>query len=313
MSPEPLLVIAGPTASGKSGLALAVAERLDGEIVSADAFAAYRGLDIGTDKPSAADRRRVRHHLIDVVDPRERFSAGDFQRAADVAVADIRARGVTPVVAGGTHFYVEALLFGLFAAPPHDAVLRARLEEAWERDPAEVRARLAAVDPAAADRIPPGDRQRVLRALEVFELTGAPLTQHWSTQRKARRYNALLVVPERPRQALYDRINRRVDMMFAAGLVGEVRQLLAAGVPPRAHALKAIGYREIVSYLAGEMMLEDAVEHTKRASRNLAKRQLTWLRNRCAGIVRWVPPLEARGNDAVIRLWESHRHESGDT
>ncbi len=313
MSPGPLLVIAGPTASGKSGLALEVAERLGGEIVSADAFSAYRGLDIGTDKPSRADRRRVPHHLVDIVDPRERFSAGDFQRAADAAIAEIRARGATPVVAGGTHFYVEALLFGLFAAPPHDTALRTRLETAWARNPAAVRERLATVDPAAAARISPGDRQRVLRALEVFELTGTPLTSHWSEQRKARRYNALVVVPERPRQALYGRIDQRVDMMFAAGLVGEVRQLLAAGVPTGAHALKAIGYREVVSYLAGEVPLDEAVEHTKRASRNLAKRQLTWLRNRCVGIVSWIPPLEAHGDDAVITLWESHRHESGET
>lgn len=307
--PLPLLVILGPTASGKSRLGLEVAEAIGGEIVSADAFAIYRGLDIGTDKPSPEDRRRVRHHLVDIADPRQRFSAGAFARAADAAIAEIGGRGRTPLIVGGTHFWVRALLEGLFEAPPRNHELGARLAAEFRADPAAVFGRLETVDPETARRVGPGDRQRILRALEIHELTGVPLTDHWKRQQTRTLYGPLMVAPERPRGDLYARIDARVDRLFAAGLVEEVTRILASGVPADAHALKAIGYREVVRMLQGGCDLETAVEDTKKASRNFAKRQLTWLRGMQEGVLHGVPPVEQGGAAAVVDLWERHTKE----
>jgi len=304
--PPPLLVVLGPTASGKSRLGAEAAGRLGGEVVSADAFAVYRGLDIGTDKPDLATRSRVRHHLVDVADPRERFSAGDFAAAADAAIADIRRRGRVPVVVGGTHFYLRALLLGLFPSPPHDPALRQRLEYSWAHDPDAVRRRLAAVDPEAAARIAPGDRQRILRALEVHDLSGLPLSEHWRRQARSLRYRPLLAAPLRPRADLYARIDARVDMMFASGLVEEVERILAAGVPPDAHSLKAIGYRQVVALLKGRCDRATAAAETRTASRRLAKRQLIWLRHLEEGQVHWLPPPEEGGADSLLPLWVEH-------
>lgn len=299
----PLLVVVGPTASGKSRLGLEAAERLGGEIVSADAFAVYRGLDIGTDKPDPASRARVPHHLLDVADPRERFSAGQFLAAADAAVADIRARGRQPVVVGGTHFYVRALLLGLFPSPPHDPELRRRLEHRWQEDPAALRRELERVDPEAAARIQPADRQRILRALEVYEQTGEAMTAQWRAAGQRPRYRALLAAPLRPRSELYARIDARVEMMFASGLVKEVEHILAAGVPRHAHALKAIGYREVVSFLDGASSLEGAVAATRASSRHLAKRQLTWLRRHREGELHWCDATRDSGVERLLELW----------
>ena len=308
--PPPLLVIAGPTASGKSELALEVAARLDGEIVSADAFAVYRGLDIGTDKPDLEARRRVRHHLVDVADPRERFSAGEFAAAAAAAIDGIRSRGATPIVAGGTHFYIHALIHGLFPSPPHDPELRARLADEWSADPVALAARLEAVDPRAAARIGPQDRQRVLRALEVWELTGVPISDHWQRHRGSPRFDTLIAAPRRDRSDLYARINLRVDSMFFNGLEEEVTRILASGVSPDAHALKAIGYAQVVDLLAGRCDRETAIARTKQTSRRLAKRQLTWLRSLLEGTVEWVDPAERGGVAAVIAKWSDHIGES---
>jgi tRNA dimethylallyltransferase len=299
----PLLVIVGPTGSGKSELALEVAEAIGGEIVSADAFAVYRGLDIGTDKPSSEARRRVRHHLIDVADPRQRFSAGHFVAAATSAINDIRSRGAVPIVAGGTHFYVRALLLGLFESPPGDGALRARLAAEWDADPARTADRLRAVDPAAAARIGTGDRQRVLRALEVWELTGVPISEHWRRHQSRLSYRALLAAPHRERRDLYARIDVRVVDMFSRGLEEEVTRILASGVPANAHALKAIGYAQVVQLLAGGGDRPTAIEQTKQASRRLAKRQLTWLRSLREGALEWVAPVEQEGAASVVAKW----------
>jgi tRNA dimethylallyltransferase len=301
-----ILVIAGPTGSGKSALAVEVAERINGEIVSADAFALYRGLDIGTDKPDAEARRRVPHHLVDSVDPIEAFSAGAFRRAADEAIGGIRGRGRIPLVVGGSHFYIRALLEGLFPSPPHDRELSAELAASWDRNPAGMYARLLEVDPVAARRIGPRDRQRVLRALEVFMLTGSPISDHWSLHGSPLRYRPLLAAPRRSRDELYARINLRVDYMFSSGLVEEVKGILASGVPRESQALRAIGYRQVAAYLAGECDRETAIEATKQASRRLAKRQLTWLRNLREGALNWVPPSEDNGAEALCALWQAH-------
>ena len=302
----PLLVIMGPTASGKSRLGLEVAELVGGEIVSADAFAVYHGLDIGTDKPTPEDRRRIRHHLVDVADPRHRFSAGEFAQAASASIEDIVDRGRTAVVVGGTHFYIRALLEGLFPSPPRDPVQGQRLAEEWERDPGSVFQRLQEVDPDAAERIGPQDRQRVLRALEVFEITGESLTSHWQRQEQPPTYRVLMVAPRRPRSDLYARIDARADRLFASGLVEEVQQILASGVSVDAHALKAIGYRQVVEMLEGQYDLQTAIDNTKRSSRKYAKRQLTWLRSLREGSLHWVPPAEQGGAPAITDLWDQH-------
>ncbi len=296
-----ILIIMGPTGSGKSGLAVEVAERLDGEIVSADAFAVYRGMDIGTDKPSVKVQRGIPHHLLDILEPTEPFSAGDFVSTADKAITGILERKRVPVVVGGTNFYIRSLLFGLFPSPPHDPDLRARLECDWDLDSQGVFEKLVNLDPEAAALIGPADRQRILRALEVGEVSGEPISAHWRRHQKASRYNALLTAPHRLRPDLYAKIDRRVDTMFAGGLVEEVRRILDSGVPSDSHSLKAIGYREIVNMLSGRIDREEAVERTKRSSRKLAKRQLTWLRGE--GHLHWVPPLENGGADTVCRLW----------
>ncbi|MEN8164111.1 MAG: tRNA (adenosine(37)-N6)-dimethylallyltransferase MiaA [Acidobacteriota bacterium] len=302
---ENLLIIMGPTASGKSGLAVEVAERLNGEIISADAFAVYRGMDIGTDKPTIKDQRGIPHHLLDILDPIQPFSAGDFVSAADTAIAAILKRNRLPIVVGGTHFYIRSLLFGLFPSPPHDPDLRARLEHDWDQDSLAVFQKLATLDPEAAAQIGPTDRQRILRALEVRELSGEPISSHWLRHQKAFRYNALLTAPHRPRTELYAKINARVDEMFAGGLIEEVRRILDSGTPSDAHSLKAIGYREVVNMLSGRVHQEEAVESTKRSSRKLAKRQMTWLRGRWEGQLHWVPPLEQGGADNVCDLWSN--------
>jgi len=283
-----LIVVVGPTASGKTALGTALAERVGGEVVSADAFAVYRGLDIGTAKPDLGLRSLVRHHLVDVADPRERYSAGMFVRDADAAIADIRGRGRVAVVVGGTHFYVRALLYGLFPEPPRDPRLRQQLELDWKADSCAVRARLETIDPESAARIPPADRQRTLRALEVGLLAGRPMTALWREHPRQGPRQAFRMLGLNPQKAdLHARIALRVERMFAAGLVREVQGLLAAGVPPQAHALKAIGYRESCGVLEGTLTLAQAVEKATAETRKLAKRQMTWLRRETD--VEWLP------------------------
>jgi tRNA dimethylallyltransferase len=274
-----LVVLVGPTASGKTALGATLAERIGGEVVSADAFAVYRGLDIGTAKPDRALRARVPHHLVDVADPGSRYSAGMFVREADAAIAEIRRRGRVPLVVGGTHFYVRALLYGLFPEPPKDERLRAQLELEWKRDAGDVRKRLDEIDRVAAARILPNDRQRILRALEVCLVSGKPLTELWDEHRRVdARYAFVMLGLNPPRAALHATIELRVERMFSAGLLHEVGGLLAGGLSPRAHALKAIGYRESCRVLAGELTIPQAVQKATEATRQLAKRQMTWLR-----------------------------------
>ncbi len=292
-----LLVVVGPTASGKTALGAALAERLGGEVVSADAFAVYRGLDIGTAKPDATTRSRVPHHLIDVADPRERYSAGMFVRDADGAIAGIKARGRLPVVVGGTHFYVRALLHGLFPEPPKDPRLRQLLETEWEADRAAVRARLSVLDPEAAGRIAHNDRQRTLRALEVCLVAGRPMTALWREHpQNAPRHAFLMLGLKLPTAELHARIGLRMERMFAAGLLREVEGLLAGALSPRAHALKAIGYRESCQVLAGTLMELEAVKRATAATRQLAKRQMTWLKGETE--VEW---LAGTGDDLLAQ------------
>jgi tRNA dimethylallyltransferase len=305
-----LAVVVGPTAAGKTQLAAGLAASLGGEVVSADAFAVYRGLDIGTDKPSPELRARVPHHVIDVADPRERYSAGMFMRDADAAIAAIRRAGHLPIVAGGTLLYVRAVLHGLFPEPARDPRIRERLERSWSSDPDFLRAWLRLLDPAAAERVKPRDRQRTIRALEVCLAAGRPVTELWQRHSGGPpRYRALILGASMSRAELHARIVQRVDSMFAAGLVEEVRKFVGGGLSMDAHSLKAIGYRECCRVLDGKWTLAQAREATVLATRQLAKRQLTWLRGE-GGVV-WLSSGGAEALAQAISLVEEARGGTG--
>jgi len=308
MSEPVLLIVAGPTASGKTFLGAQLAAALGGEVVSADAFAVYRGMDIGTAKPDPELRQLVPHHLLDVADPRERYSAGQFLRDADAAIASILARGKQPVVVGGTLFYVHALLYGLFPEPPGKETLRRQLERAWQEDPESLRAKLAELDPQRAATLSPNDKQRILRALEVCLLAGKPLSELWAANPLGKpRYRFCFLALHPPRPALHARIAARVEHMWQAGLLAEAARLLAQGVPPEAHAFKAIGYREALRVLAGDWSEAYAKEKVVAATRQLAKRQLTWLRKEAG--VRFLPAFGEQALARALALWEESRGE----
>jgi tRNA dimethylallyltransferase len=273
--------ITAPTACGKTALALALAERWPVEIVSMDSAIVYRGLDIGTAKPSPAERAAVPHHLIDVVEPFESYSAGRFADEARRVVAQVSARGRLPLVVGGTMLYLRALRQGLAALPQRDAGVRRALDAQADRDgwPA-MHERLARIDPAAAARIAPQDRQRIQRALEVHALTGQPLTVlHEAQQSAPPPMLTLALVPE-DRAELAERIARRFDRMVDAGFLAEVRALMERGdLTPDMPSMRAVGYRQLWGHLAGEYGWDEARRRAIVATRRLAKRQLTWLRH----------------------------------
>ena len=271
--------LSGPTASGKTALALSLARRLDAEIVSVDSMAVYRGLDIGTAKPSMADRVAVPHHLVDLVSPAESFSVARWLAAAADAVAGVRARGRQILFVGGTPLYLRALRDGLAPLPPADLDHRRRLQaEAEAVGTNRLHSRLATLDPDAARRIHPHDTKRIIRALEVVRATGRPLTAAFAPAPHPV-FDSQLLVVDLPRRLLYDRIDRRVEAMFAAGLVDEVRaaEARAGGIGPTAR--QAAGYAEAIDVLAGRLSLADAIRRTQDRTRQLAKRQLTWLRS----------------------------------
>ena len=304
------LVITGQTGSGKERVALAVAERLGGEIISLDSMKVYRGMGVGTAKPSAADRRRVPHHLLDVADPRESFSAARWVELADAALAEIAGRGRVPIVSGGTLLYLKALLYGLFDGPGADAGVRARLRaEAVSAGSAALHERLARVDLAAAQRIHPNDLRRVVRALEVHELTGRPISEQQAQFGRVRPgLDPLLVALRRTRDDLHRRIEQRVDRMVAGGLEAEVRRLLALPGGLSREAAQAVGYREMIDLIQGRLSPGEAVERTARSTRTFARRQMTHLRS-LQGLV-WldVAPHEPADETAerLVRLWDGH-------
>jgi tRNA dimethylallyltransferase len=279
----PLLVLGGPTATGKTDMALRVAETVGGEIVSADAFQIYRGMAIGTAQPTAADRKRAPFHLIAELDPNQPFTVADYQRRAEEALADIWTRGRLPILCGGTGLYLRAVLRH-FEIPPTDPQaqreIRARLrQEAAEQGLGALYRRLQQLDPTAAARIAPQDERRLVRALEVWELTGRPFSEVAAVDRVPRlRYNAWTYVLTCPRALLYQRIGGRVEGMLAAGWLAEAQALAEAGLSPALPALRALGYAALFGVLRGETSLAQAAEQIRRETRNYAKRQLTWLR-----------------------------------
>ncbi len=288
--PIPLLVIAGPTATGKTEAAIRVARAVGGEIVSADSMQIYRGLDVGTAKPSPEQRTQAPFHLVDCVEPDRAYTVADYQRDADAAIRDIWGRGLLPLLCGGTGLYLRAVTWRLQFPPkaPETGVraqARARLElECQELGPEALHRRLAATDPAAAARISPRDARRTVRALEVLALTGRPMSALQRVDASgAVGYNRSTFALTCPRAQLYARIEARVDQMMAAGWLEEVRALRARGLPPGSQCLQAIGYRHLAAWLqAGEDLRPpwgDVVEAIKRDTRRFAKRQLTWLRH----------------------------------
>jgi len=278
---KPLVVaILGPTATGKSALALAMAERFGGEIVNCDSTAVYRGFDIGTDKIAAADRRGIPHHLIDIADPTDEYTAAQYARDAAAVIRDAHARGRLPILAGGTGFYYRALTRGLFPGPAKDPAMRARLEAiAARRGVAFLHRILRKVDPESALRIQPRDLKRLVRALEVFFLTGRPLTAHFAdTASPIADLDVLAVALRLPAADIAERVARRVDEQFARGLLDEIRGLLARGIPENARPFGGLVYRQAMEHLRGVRDEPSTRALIAQENRRYARRQLLWFR-----------------------------------
>ena len=296
-----IIVIVGPTASGKTWLSVALAKRLGGEVISADSMQLYRTMDVGTAKVTPEEMEGVPHHMIDVAEPEEAFSAARFAQEADPILQDILARGKTAVIAGGTGLYVDALISGRSFAPHPATGKREALEcQADEMGMEFMLERLRQVDPDSAGRLHRSDRKRILRALEVYEETGKTITQHnRETQMVPNKYQPLwLGLDFTDRADLYRRIDRRVDTMLEQGLLEEIRGLIGRGVPRDCTAMQAIGYKEFFPVLDGEMDLETAVEQVKRESRRYAKRQLTWFRRNPS--IHWIFQQDPPDRAAVL-------------
>lgn len=293
----PLVAVVGPTGSGKSDLALAIAEEFNGEIINCDSVQVFRHFDIGAAKLPMEERRGIPHHLIDVVNPNELFTAGEYARLGRETIAKISGRGRLPVVAGGTGFYLRALLDGLFEGPARDQDLRDRLAAREARRPGSLHRLLRRFDRPAAERIHANDVPKVMRALEVCLLTRRPVTELFQEGRDALRgYRTLKLGLLPDRDVLYPRLDARCARMFEAGLVEEVRRILASGYPPTVKPFESVGYKQALQLVNGELGPRDALFYMQRATRQYAKRQLTWFR-REAGLV-W---LRGFGDSAAIR------------
>jgi tRNA dimethylallyltransferase len=306
---ERLLAIVGPTATGKTEVGILLAEMLEGEIISADSMQCYRGMDIGTAKPTPEQRSRVPHHLIDIVDPEEVFSVAEYRTQAGTALREVRGRGKQSILVGGSGLYVRAIVEGLgFPLAPPDQELRRRLmEEARELGRESIYQRLASVDPEAAAGIHPNNLKRVIRALEIHARTGRPASALWALDRShPTRYNTMQFGLVLPRAELYRRIECRIDGMIAAGLVAEVRRLVDRGLTEDSTAMKGLGYAQLAPHVRGECTLEDAVGRLKRDTRRFAKRQLTWFR--ADPRIEWIEVMESSGPEGTAerigRRWE---------
>jgi len=284
-----IICIAGPTASGKTALAVELAKLVDGEVISCDSMQIYRGMDIGTAKPTKEEMQGIPHHMLDVCDPDEDFSVSRYCELADPLLQDILARGKTAIIAGGTGLYMDALIRGNDFAPCPATGMREKLEaQADEIGMEAMLEQLRAIDPEAAARLHVADRKRVIRALEVYYETGETITAHnLRTQAIPPKYTPVwFALEDEDRQDLYDRIDRRVDIMLEMGLMDEIRSLLASGIPEKATSMQAIGYKEFVDALYGRCSVDDAAALVKQASRRYAKRQLTWFRRNSA--IHWL-------------------------
>lgn len=279
---EKILVVTGPTATGKTALSVELAKKLGGEIVSADSMQIYRGMDIGTAKVTKAEMQNIPHHMIDIADPSEDYSVSRYVEEADAAVRGILSRGRLPIVAGGTNLYIDSLIAGLdFAEKAEDAALRESLNKQYDDIGGEAMLEhLRGFDPERAVKLHPADKRRIVRAVEIYILTGETITRHdEETKKRPKRYDAVkIALTFADRAVLYDRINARVDKMVSDGLFDEVKGLLDSGLSPACTSMQAIGYKEPAAYFRGEMSKDAAIELIKLSSRRYAKRQLTWLR-----------------------------------
>lgn len=281
MSEIPLIIVAGPTASGKTALAIELARHLDGEIVNADSMQIYKYMDIGTAKPTKEERAAAVHHLIDFLEPDESYSVADYARDAHEVIADITSRGKIPVMCGGTGLYINAVADDVtFGEVETDYALREELKKIAEEKGGEYLIEmLREFDPVSAERLHPNNLKRVIRAIEFYRLTGVPISEHQAeTKRKKSRYDPLIMCIEWERETLYERINRRVDMMFDAGLIDEVKRLREMGFTRELNSMQGIGYKEVMDYLDGAASLDETKEIIKQSSRRYAKRQMTWFR-----------------------------------
>ena len=292
-----LICIAGPTASGKTALSIALAEALDAQIVSCGSMQVYKYMDIGTAKPTVEERKGIVHHMLDVAEPDEDFSVSRYCAMADPIVANILARGQTAIVVGGTGLYMDSLIRGNAFAPFPSTGVRERLEAEPIED---VYARLSAIDPEAAARLHLSDKKRIIRAMEVYLETGITITEHnRRTQLLPNKYDPVwFALEDENRQDLYDRIDRRVEIMLEQGLVEEIRSLLVRGIPKKATALQAIGYKEFLAALDGQCTLAEAAAQVQQASRHYAKRQLTWFRRNPA--IHWLRRKPGTGNEEIL-------------
>jgi tRNA dimethylallyltransferase len=309
----PLIAVVGPTASGKTAVAVALAERLNGEVVSADAVAVYRYLNIGAAKPDESEKARAVFHLVDVADPQDDFTLADFEALASAAISDIRSRGKTPILAGGTGLYVRSVTATLSvpAVAPQESLRERLWAEVAESGAEMLHARLQSVDPAAAAKILPGDAKRIIRALEVYEVTGQPMSSFHTPEgiRGVPKPNTYLFGLERERTELYRRIETRVDAMMEAGFLAEVENLLAQGYGADLKSMGSLGYRHLIRHLTEGQPLHEAIEELKRDTRRFAKRQISWFRADSG--VAWLPVGEESSAeavaDAMVEEWQTDR------
>jgi tRNA dimethylallyltransferase len=306
--PRPLIAILGPTATGKSALALAIAEQRGGEIINCDSTAVYRGFDIGTDKIASADRRGIPHHLIDIVDPAGEYTAAQFARDAAAAIRDIESRGRLPILAGGTGFYYRALTRGLFPGPGRDSALRERLDEiAARRDVTFLHRMLRRVDPESAVRIQSRDLKRLVRALEVYFLTGRPLTAHFAdTVSPIPGVEVVAIAVRLPAAQISERVTRRVDEQFDRGLLDEIRTLLAHGIPETARPFGGLVYRQALAHLHGARDEASTRALIAQENRRYARRQLIWFRKEPSLVWLDGPGESATTIAAALRVIDQH-------
>ena len=302
-----LICIAGPTASGKTALSIALAEELGAEIISCDSMQVYKRMDIGTAKPTLEERRGIVHHMLDVAEPTEDFSVSRYCNMADPIIQDIHSRGKTAIIVGGTGLYMDSLMKGNDFAPFPSTGVRERLEAEPIED---VYARLQAIDPEAAQRLHLSDKKRIIRALEVYLETGETITEHnRRTQAIPPKYHPVwFALEDLERSDLYARIDSRVTEMLRLGLVEEIENLLASGIPAKCTAMQAIGYKEFVAALQGHITIEEAADQVRQASRHYAKRQLTWFRRNSA--IHWLRRGQGIGTEEILSMARQLLHET---
>lgn len=299
---KPLFILIGPTAIGKTELSIALAKQLNGEIISADSMQIYKHMDIGTAKASKEEMQGIEHYLIDEVSPDIEFSVSDFQDRSELYIDQILDKDKLPMVVGGTGLYINSLIYDLnFSVSVSNWELREFYEnQALEYGNQYIHDKLKTVDPVSAERVHPNDIKRVIRALEVYEETGKPMSEYYKDFRKpSDKYNIVMIGLKMDREKLYERINKRIDIMMDNGLVEEVKGLLDMGYSEDLNSMQAIGYKEIISYLNGEYSLEEAIETLKRGSRRYAKRQITWFRKEPR--VYWIDLDETRDKDDIVK------------